>query len=149
MSLEAQRRVPGQTPAKQAVTVSLKVGGQTYESREPGRGTYAPRAMTYLIMAEMWTVQQSQEGRSLALTLWKPKDGSADMVALSVTSGNSSHQVSTVRGGAPPTGSAKVTLKTSGDGGTFTIDAKAQDGTAISGTIGCDAFAPHLAEGGL
>jgi hypothetical protein len=28
------------------------------------------------------------------------------------------------------------------------VEAKAADGTAITGTIKCDAFAPHLAEGG-
>ena len=49
--------------------------------------------------------------------------------------------------GAAISGS-KVTLAPSGKGGVFTIEAKAADGTAITGTIKCDAFAPHTAEGG-
>jgi hypothetical protein len=55
--------------------------------------------------------------------------------------------VSTVRGGQV-TGSGKVTFEPSGKGGTFRVDATAADGTSISGTIRCDAFTPHVAEGG-
>lgn len=98
-------------------------------------------------MAEMWSVQQNADGRSLALTLWKPMDGSGEMVTLSVTNANLSHQVNTVRGGTV-TGSGKVTLEKAGNGGTFSVDAKTSSGTAIRGTIKCDAFAPHSAEGG-
>jgi hypothetical protein len=146
--LDAQRRVPGQAQSKQAITASLKVGGQPYESREPGRCTYAPTASIYSIVSEMWSVQQSTDGRSLTLTLWKPKDGSADMVTLAVTAGNSSQQITTVRGGST-SGSGKVTLAKSDAGGVFTVDAKTGGGAVISGTITCDAFAPHIAEGGL
>lgn len=147
--LEAQRRVPGQAPPKQAINAVLKVAGQAYESREPGQCTHAPAASIYAIASEMWSVQQSADGRSLALTLWKPKDGSGDMVTLSVSNGNSSRQLTTVRGGGAPSGSGKVTLEKSGTGGTFTIDAKTRDGAVITGTVKCDAFAPHIAEGGL
>jgi hypothetical protein len=147
--LDAQRRVPGQAPPTQAISVSLKVGAEAYDSREPGQCSYAPSAAIYSIVSEMWSVQQSSEGRSLALTLWKPKDGSGDMVTLSVRPGRSSHEINTVRGGGATSGSGKVTLAKSGNGGTFTIYAKAKDGAAISGTINCDAFAPHIAEGGL
>lgn len=145
--VEAQRRVPGQTQPTQSVQATLKVGGTTYQSSEAGRCTYAPVASIFKAVAEMWSVQQNAGQRSLALTLWKPKDGSGDMVTLSVTIGNLSNQVNTVRGGAT-TGSGKVTLERSGNGGTFTVDAKTSTGTAISGTIKCDAFAPHTAEGG-
>ena len=146
---DAQRRAPGQTPAKQGIEVSLKMGGQTYQSRVPGQCTHAPVASIYQVMSELWSVQQSAEGRSLSLSFWRPKDGSNDMVTLSVTSGNTSHEVNTVRGGGATSGSGKVTLAKAGEGGTFTLDAKTQNGTAISGTIKCSAFAPHLAEGGL
>jgi hypothetical protein len=146
--LDAQRRVPGQAQTKQAVNASLKVGGNAYESREPGRCTHAPTASIYSIVSEMWSVQQSAEGRSLALTLWRPKDRSGDMVTLSVSSGKSSHQINTVRGGGATSGMGKVTFEKSGGGGAFTIDAKTVDGVAISGTIKCEAFAPHTAEGG-
>jgi hypothetical protein len=147
--MAAQRRTPGQPQAKQAIQVSLKVGGQTYQSSEPGRCTHAPTASIYQIVSELWSVQQSSEGRSLAFSLWKPKDGSGDMVTISVSNGASSHEVTTVRGGAAASGSGKVTFEKSGSGGTFTVDARTRDGAAIAGTIKCDAFAPHIAEGGL
>ena len=146
-TINAQRKAPGQAEAKQAIQVALNVGGATYQSGAAGKCTHAPVASIFKTMAEMWTVQQHAEGRSLALTLWKPKDGSGDMVTLSVTNGNVSQQVNTVRGGET-TGSGKVTLERSGNGGTFSVDAKTGSGTAISGTIKCDAFAPHMAEGG-
>ena len=147
--LDAQRRVPGQAQSKQAITASLKVGGQPYESREPGRCTHAPTASIYSIVSEMWSLQQSTDGRSLTLTLWKPKDGSGEMMTLAVSTGTASHQITTVRGGSSASGSGKVTLAKSAAGGVFTVDAKTGDGAAISGTITCDAFAPHIAEGGL
>jgi hypothetical protein len=146
-NVDAQRRAPGQTPVNQAIQAALNVGGATYQSSQAGKCTHAPMASIFKTVAEMWTVQQNAEGRSLALTLWKPKDGSGDMVTLSVTSGGRPHQVDTVRGGTP-TGSGKVTLEKSGNGGTFRVDAKTSSGTPISGTIKCDAFAPHTAEGG-
>ena len=146
--VDAQRRVPGQTQPTQGIQVALKVGGATYQSSEAGKCTHAPVASIYKTVAEMWSVQQNAGERSLALTLWKPKDGSGDMVTLSVTSGNLSNQVNTVRGGGATTGSGKVTLERSGNGGTFTVDTKTSTGTVISGTIKCDAFAPLTAEGG-
>jgi hypothetical protein len=144
-----QRRVPDQQPAKQAIQVALKVGGQAYDSREPGRCTHAPVASIYQVMSELWSIQQpSGVGRSLSLTFWKPKNGSGEMVTLSILQGNSSHDVNTVRGG-PTTGSGKVSFTRVDKGGTFTVDAKTQAGVAITGTIKCDSFAPHIAEGGL
>src|SRR5688572_28220649 len=130
--VDAQRRPPGQTQPTQSIQVALKVGGATYQSSEAGKCTHAPVASIFKIVAEMWSVQQNAGERSLALTLWKPKDGSGDMVTLSVTSDKLSNQVNTVRG-EPTTGSGKVTLERSGNGGTFTIDAKTGTGTAISG----------------
>ena len=148
-AIAAQRRSPEQAPQKQGIQASLKVGGQTYQSSEPGQCTHAPVAAIYQIVSEMWSVQQSQQGRSLSFTFWKPKDGSADMITLSVGTGNGSHEVNTVRGGGTPGGAGKVTLAKNGKGGTFTVEAKSKDGALISGTITCAVFAPHGAEGGL
>ena len=143
-----QRRVPGGAAELQApVVVSLNVGGQRYDASAPGKCTHAPVASIYQVVSELWTAQQSNEGHSLSLSLWRPKDGSGDMVSLSVNTGKSSKTVSTVRGTAVA-GSGKVTLAPTGKGGVFTVDAKAADGTAITGTIKCDGFAPHIAEGG-
>ena len=146
-NVDAQRRAPGQTQPTQAIQVAMNVGGAAYQSSQAGTCTHAPVASIFKTMAEMWSVQQNAEGRSLTLTFWKPTDGSADMVSLSVSSGNLSHQINTVRGGKT-TGSGKVTLERAGNGGTFSVDAKTSSGTPISGTIRCDSFAPHTAEGG-
>lgn len=143
----AQRR-PGQAETQQGIQISLKVGAQTYQSSEPGKCTHAPVASIYQTMAELWSVQQSQDGRSLSLSFWKPKDGSADMVTLSVRNGSTSNLVNTVKG-ATLAGSGKVTFVKSGDGGTFTVDARSKEGAAITGTIRCEAFGRHIAEGGL
>jgi hypothetical protein len=145
--IDAQRRAPGRAEMKQQIQVSLKAGGQMYQSSEPGKCTHAPVASIYNVVSEMWSVQQASEGRSLALSVWRPKNGSGDMVTLAVTTGNTSQHVSTVRGGST-TGSGKVTFEKSGNGGTFSVDARTSSGAAITGTIRCDAFAPHTAEGG-
>jgi hypothetical protein len=145
---EAQRRGAGQSDANQPVAVSLKVGADTYESSGGGRCTYAPAASIYQTPAELWTVQQSGNKQSLTVSLWKPKDGSGDMLTMSVSTGNVSQQINTVRGGGPTSGSASVALQKAGSGGTFTIQAKTKDGAAITGTIRCSTFAEHIAEGG-
>jgi hypothetical protein len=105
-------------------------------------------ASIFQVVSELWSVQQSEEDRSLSMSYWKPKDGSSDMVTLSVNSGGTSHQVNTVRGGGATSGSGKVTFQKTGDGGTFSIDAKTKSGAAMTGTIQCDTLAPHMAEGG-
>ena len=148
VGVDAQRRVPGQPAAKQEIHVALKAGGQAYESSEPGSCTYAPTAAIYQIVSELWSVQQSSDSRSLSLTFWRPKDGSGEMVNLSLRSGSASHDVNTVRGGGSTTGSGTVTLAKAGAGGTFTVNAKTKAGVAITGTIKCGTFAPHIAEGG-
>jgi hypothetical protein len=145
----AQRRAGASADAvQQAVNVSLKVGGQAYQSTGSGKCTHAPVASIYQTVAELWSVQQSADGRSLTMSFWKPKDGSDDMVTLSVSSGGTAHQVNTVRGGGATSGSGKVTFQKSGNGATFTVDAKSGNGAAITGTIQCETFAPHTAEGG-
>jgi hypothetical protein len=146
--LGAQRRVPGQDRPKQAMQVSLKVGAQTYESSEPGSCTHAPKASIYDVLAELWSVNQHAGERSVSLTFWKPANGSGEMFNLSVNDGNASNSVNTVRGGTT-TGSGKITFEKSGQGGSFTVDAKTRSGTAITGKITCTTFAPHIAEGGL
>jgi hypothetical protein len=144
----AQRRAPNDAAATQKVDISLKVGAQTYQASASGHCTYAPTASIYQIVSEMWTVQHSADGRSVALSVWKPKDGSRDMFSLSAHVDKASYDVTTVRGGASAGGSGKITFAKTGAGGTFTIDARAKDGSAIGGTIRCDSFAPHIAEGG-
>ena len=146
---EAQRRVAGQAQPTQRIEAALNVGGEAYTSSEPGKCTHAPTASIHQVVSELWSVQQSSDGRSLSLSFWRPEDGSPDIVTLSVTNGNTSHQIDTVHAAGATRGSGKVTLEKSGNGGTFTVDAKAASGVAVTGTIKCDSFAPHVAEGGL
>jgi hypothetical protein len=142
------RRMPPPVEAQgSAMKVSLMAGGQRYESSAPGHCTHAPTASIYGVASELWTAQQSDNGKSMSLSLWQPKDGSRPMVTLTVTSGKT-HRVSTVRG-AEIAGNAKASLEPAGKGGTFTVYAKSAEGADIIGSIKCDAFTPHIAEGGL
>jgi hypothetical protein len=141
------RRQPGQGQPTVPVTVALKVGAEPFTSSAAGQCTHAPTASIYSVLSEMWTVRQQEEGRSIQLTLWHPKDGTADMFSLSVN-GKASVQVSTVRGGTQ-SGSGTVKLERAEKGGTFTVSAKAKSGEAITGTIQCSAFTAAIAEGGL
>ena len=84
------------------------------------------------------------------LTLWKPRNGSAEMFSLSVSNGPSRRTVNTVKatGSSPIEGSGRVILATAANGGTFTVEAKDAHGASITGTIKCDAFTAAAAEGG-
>ena len=135
-----------QGPAQVALEVSLKVGGEAYDAKGQGSCTHAPKASIYGVLAEMWSVRQKSDGRSVELTVWKPADGTDSMFSLSVTAAKST-TISTIRGGQV-TGSGTVNVAPSGKGGTFTLDAKARTGEAIAGTIKCEAFTPAIAEGG-
>ncbi len=128
----------------------LVVAGQRYQFEGKAACRHAPIASIYGVRAEMWGVQQSDGQRSITLTLWRPKNTSGDMFSLAVATGAKSYVVNTVTSGRESAvqGSGKVTFTTSGSGGTFTIDGKAANGAAITGTIQCSAFTNAVAEGG-
>jgi hypothetical protein len=147
MADQIRRRPAEAEKAATSMQVSLMAGGQRYESSAAGQCTHAPTASIYGVVSELWTAQQSDNGKSLSLSLWQPKDGSKPMVSLTVSSGKSQHRVSTIKG-ADIVGSAKTQFEAAGKGGTFTVYAKSAEGADIMGTIKCDAFAPHIAEGG-
>ena len=148
VGLAAQRRVTPAERPKTPMQVSLQVGADPFSSSAPGTCEHADLASIYNVRAELWRVESTDGNRSLSMTLWRPKDGSADMVTLAYSSGSTSQQVSTIRGAAGTSGSAKVAFEAAGKGGTFKIDAKAGNGTPISGTVKCEAFTPAMAEGG-
>lgn len=132
-----------------AVAIALRVDGQPFRFDGHASCRHAPMASIYGVAAEMWTVQQSEGQRSIALTVWRPKDGQGNWLSLSASRDDKSYTVSTVTApGATVEGSGTVTLAPSGAGGTFTIDARAAEGAAIAGTIRCSAFTPAIAEGG-
>ena len=139
------RRAGAQTNAS-TVTVALKAAGQPANGTGPGTCTHAPKASIYGVVSEMWTVRHAAGQDSTQLTVWRPLDGKDPMFSLSL-SGGRNIAISTVRGGTV-TGSGTVKFEPKEKGGTFTVDAKARDGQAVSGTIQCSAFTPAVAEGG-
>jgi len=150
VSAAQRRHVPtGQDDMKVDVSIALQVAAQPYRFDGKAVCQHAATASIYDVVAEMWTVQQSEGQRSITLTVWRPKNSPGNLFSLSVTNGGKSYVVNTVKvGGAGIVqGSGKVTLTTSGAGGTFTVDARA-DGAAITGTIKCSAFTAAIAEAG-
>ncbi len=148
----AQRR---QEPAKPTdtkvdVAITLQVAGQPYHFEGKAEGLHAPVASIYSVVAEMWSVRQSDGQRSVTLTLWRPRNKSGDMFSLSVAAGGKSYIVNTVKPGGESSvkGSGTVIFTTSGAGGTFSINATGANGAAITGTIKCSAFTAAIAEGG-
>jgi hypothetical protein len=149
--LGAQRRPPGSSaePAL-PMKVALQVGGQAYAFTGQGVCQSSSNASIYELPATMYSVRQNDSDRSLSLTLWHPKNGTPDMLNLSVSTGRKSHTVSTVKVGqnGDVKGSGRATFAPAGAGGTFTLDATADSGAKITGTITCDRFAGIVAEGG-
>lgn len=147
-ALTSAEQVRRQTPGTALVPleVSLKVGTSAYGAKGQGSCTHAQQAAIYGVRSEMWTVRHEADGRSLQLTLWKPKDESAPMFSLSIN-GTPNATVSTVRGGQV-SGSGAVRFEQSGKGGAFTVDAKDKSGASITGTIKCEAFTAAVAAGG-
>lgn len=149
-SLHAQiRRQPAQAQSAPA-DIALQVGTKKYEFSGQGECKAAAQASIYGINAALYMVEHMAGGRSLKLTLWQPKNGSAEMMRLDVSEGSSRYEVDTVKAGGKrdAKGSGKTTLQKSGAGGVFTIAAVAASGEKITGTIKCGRFAAIHAEGG-
>jgi hypothetical protein len=130
--------------------IALQVGAKKYAFSGEGECKAAPQASIYGINAALYSVSQRAGSRGLSLTLWQPKNGSAEMMTLHVSDGASRYEVDTVKGGAKreTKGSGKTTLQKSGTGGVFTIQAVAGSGEKIGGTIKCARFGGIQAEGG-
>ncbi len=145
----AQRPSPPAMPAEVDVAITLQVGAQRYQFEGKATCQHAPVASIYSVMAEMWRVEQSDGQRSLTLTLWRPKNASGEMFSLGVNNGAKSYVVNTVKiSGDAVQGSGRITLTTSGGGGTFKINSTAANSVAITGIIHCSAFTQPMAEGG-
>jgi hypothetical protein len=142
--LVAQRRPPGSTPQESTVgaAIALSVGGMTYAFTGKAECEHLAGGSIYDTVAERWSVQQQDNGRSLNLNLWHPMSGGSDMVMLSISLGGKTYTLDTVKRpqSAQTTGSGTVKLVPQGNGGTFTVNGKAGSGAAISGTIKCDSF---------
>lgn len=149
----AQRRTPDgrAVTESQGVSVIARVGTRSYTSKVPGTCKHAPMASIYDVPAALWIVQadgsDGSEIKRLAFTLWRPKDGSADQVSMSLETGSGSNRID-VNPRKPPAGAATVKLHPAGPGGRFEVRGKDATGTKVNLTISCPMFAGIEAEGG-
>lgn len=139
----------GQDEDTSPLQVALRVGESTYRFGGEGLCQHAADGAIYEAPAELWSVRHTEATRSVHLAFWRVRDH-GDALTLGVSLSGASHRVSTVRIGSKgePEGSGRAAFTPSGNGGTFSIDAVAGDGTAISGTISCGRFTPVVEEGG-
>jgi hypothetical protein len=152
----AQRRAPGgpsDTASQETTEVSIiaRIGTKSYTSRLPGTCKHAPTASIYDVPAALWTVQaddsHGNEVKALSFTLWKPKNGSADQVSVSIQAGSTSNRIE-INPRNPPVGAATVQLQPIGEGGRFELRGKDAKGTKVNLTISCPKFGGVEAEGG-
>jgi len=148
----AQRRTPGQPVTESSkVEISARLSGKSYNSSIAGTCKHEPSGSIYGVPAALYMVEaQGGEGseiKQLNLTLWRPKNGSADQVSLSLEAGSSSSRID-VNPRSKAIGEATVQLKPAGSGGTFELKGKDDKGKALSLTISCPTFAAVEAAGG-
>src|SRR5688572_25841394 len=149
--VSAQRRPAGSAPQEASVgaTIALDVAGTAYQFSGQAVCQHLLRGSIYDIPAARWSVRHNEAARDLSLTVWRPQSG-GDMVTLAINIGGKRHDVNTVK--APKatsvTGSATVKFAPEGKGGTFTLNATAGSGAAITGTIKCEAFTTPVAVAG-
>lgn len=152
----AQRRRPDGPAATESqgttgVSIIAQVGTKSYTSRVPGTCKHAPMASIYDLPAALWSVQaegsDGSEIKRLTFTLWRPKNGSADQVSVSLEAGSTSNRID-INPRKPPVGTATVQLQPVGPGGKFEVKGKDAKGTKVNLTISCPMFAGVEAEGG-
>lgn len=134
------RRQPGSAPADTRVgaTIALTVGAAAYNFTGQAKCEHMPKGSIYNTVAERWSVNQDESGRSLMLNVWKPLAGGDNLVTLYVTSSGKNQVVDTAAPARKGTGT--VTFAPEGKGGVFTIRATTDSGAKVTGTIKCDAF---------
>jgi hypothetical protein len=148
----AQRRVPGAAGTESTeVSVVARIGPKSYSSRVPGTCEYEPSASIYDLPAALWMVEgaasKGSEIKQLTLTLWRPKNGSADQISLSLQAGSSTARID-VNPRSKPVGSGTVELQPQGAGGKFELKGKDAEGTDVNLTISCPSFTAVEAAGG-
>lgn len=146
-SAQSQSFSRGTVPMKIAATVA----GKTYETSDLGECATSAEASIYEVPATLWHAiyegQEDSEVRRLNLTVWRPKAGGDDMVGLSLQTGETTHQIATVKGGRMA-GSGNPGVNPAGTGGTLTVAGKDDHGDAVELTVDCERFDQVVAEGG-
>jgi hypothetical protein len=153
----AQRRLPdgpattAGRPGSTDISIIARVGTKSYTSRVPGTCKHAPSASIYDLPAALWMVQtdasDGSEVKRLNFTLWRPKNGTADQISVSVEAGTTSNQIE-INPRNPPVGVATVQLQPIGTGGKFELRGQDAMGTKVYLTISCPTFSAIEAEGG-
>ena len=137
--------------ATEPLTISIAVGGKTYEVSGKGECKHTALASYRDMRAAMWQVEYNTEGKTgltnLVLTAWRPLAGGADQMSLYVGIGSGKHRIDTVKG-SQNVGSGTLSVKPTGTGGIFEIEGKDEKGTSIKGTVECGSFsAPEAVAG--
>jgi hypothetical protein len=151
----AQRRAAGQQPSSDPpvtqVQVVARLGSKTYSSNLPGSCKHEPAASIYDVPAALWTVEaggaDGSSVKQLNLTLWRPKNGTADQISLSLDAGSKPTRID-INPRSKPVGSGRVRLTPGESGGKFELVGKDAKGTSVNLTISCPSFDAVEAAGG-
>lgn len=135
-----------QTPAKPpaiTIDVALNINGAPYAAKGAGECIFSDKSSLYDVAGSQWGARHRDASRNLSFSLWRLSKG-GDMITLAIDLAGKSHTVNTVSVGPASNrkGSGRATFEKRGAGGVFTIDAVADTGAKISGTIGCSGFVP-------
>ena len=132
-----------------AIQLALKIGAEPYTVSALGTCLAQPHGTLYEVPAQQWNARHRDDGRYVNLAFWRVQN-EGDMFNLGVLVGPRMHKVSTVtvRGKGSVQGQGTVRFTSAGAGGTFTIDAIADTGVKITGTITCGAFARPVEDNG-
>ncbi len=139
---DASAHVPLQPPGSLLVRVDLSVAGARYSAKGPGDCNYSPSSRVHDAPGQMWRVRRRDANRELAFTGWRL--GRTDSFTLQVTLDGRTHRINTLQVGPPNerAGSGAVRYEQRGRSGQFTINAVADTGAKISGTLSCSGFVP-------
>lgn len=136
--------------AQTNVSITGKVGKKNLQASGTGSCRHAPEASIRGVSASLWMVQYaSGDGpvKQLNLTLWRPKDGSADQLSLALQSESGEHRIET-GSQRKSKGQGSVTILPNGPGGRLELSGKDADGKRLQITIDCPVFGGVEAEGG-
>jgi hypothetical protein len=151
LATAAVHHASAQGSQNEAVMISAQVGRKSYESAGQGSCRHTPTASIYGVPAALWMVEltgsEDAAVKSVNLTLWKPKNGSAEQLSLSLSTGSSSHRID-VGGRGDQVGSGKAAVAATGTGGRIEVSGKDEAGKAIRLVVLCPTFTGVEAEGG-
>lgn len=115
--------------------IAAKVDGKAYQATGLGECATSGQASIYEVPATLWhAIYEGPDGseiRRLNLTVWRPKAGVADMVGVSLETGETTHEIATVKGGRMA-GSGTPDVRPAGKGGTLTLTEKTTTATPSS-----------------